>query len=163
MASNHHIIMFISNQKKQLHGLDGKLKLLRISIGIIYLWFGVLKFFENLSPAETLASETLTTLCFGLVSEPVSCKLLAFLETLIGLLLICNIFTSRIVLLALLHMCGTFIPLILQPDIIFSELPFGLSLVGQYILKNIVIICALFVLSSGHHRVGANCLTFRKS
>lgn len=43
------------------------LSLLRISIGIVYLWFGVFKFFQGLSPAEQLAMQTIHKLTFGLI------------------------------------------------------------------------------------------------
>jgi len=34
------------------------LLILRISLGVIFLWFGVLKFFKGLSPAEELVRNT---------------------------------------------------------------------------------------------------------
>lgn len=40
---------------------------LRTAIGIIYLWFGVPKFFPGVSPAEPLASETVARLTFGVI------------------------------------------------------------------------------------------------
>ncbi len=43
---------------------------LRISIGIIYFWFGALKFFHGYSPAEDLAINTINELTFGLVPMP---------------------------------------------------------------------------------------------
>ena len=43
-----------------------KLKLLAISIGLIYVWFGALKFFQELSPAESLATETIDAMTFHL-------------------------------------------------------------------------------------------------
>ncbi len=43
-----------------------KLKLLAISIGLIYVWFGPLKFFPELSPAESLATETIDAMTFHL-------------------------------------------------------------------------------------------------
>jgi uncharacterized membrane protein YphA (DoxX/SURF4 family) len=33
--------------------------LLRVSLGIVFLWFGILKFFPSASPAEELASRTI--------------------------------------------------------------------------------------------------------
>lgn len=125
---------------------EWKLNILRISIGLVYFCFGALKFFDNLSPAEALASETISTLCFDLIPGPVCSMLLASVETLIGLLLICNIFISRATALACIHMLGTFSPLILQPHIFFNVDPFGVSLLGQYIVKNIIILSGLLVI-----------------
>ena len=45
------------------HGLP----LLRISLGIVFLWFGALKFFPGLSPASDLAARTIEMLSFGTV------------------------------------------------------------------------------------------------
>lgn len=126
--------------------LDWKWILLRSSIGFIYLWFGVLKFFQDLSPAEELARTTLTALCFGLIPEPVCYLLLAMLETLIGLMLLLNMFVAKTIKLTFVHLLGTFIPMLIQPEIFFKDFPFSITLVGQYILKNIVILCALLIL-----------------
>ena len=41
--------------------------LLRLSVGIVFLWFGVLKFFPGLSPAEGLAARTISTLTLGII------------------------------------------------------------------------------------------------
>ena len=54
---------------------------LRVSVGIVFLWFGVLKFFPGMSPAQELASRTIALLSLGLVSPSVSVPLLALLET----------------------------------------------------------------------------------
>jgi uncharacterized membrane protein YphA (DoxX/SURF4 family) len=47
---------------------------LRIALGIVFVWFGVLKFFPNLSPAETLAARTIQQLTFGIVPPSVSLR-----------------------------------------------------------------------------------------
>jgi uncharacterized membrane protein YphA (DoxX/SURF4 family) len=62
--------------------------LLRISMGIVYLWFGALKFFNGVSPAEQLAMQTIHKLTFGLINDHTNLILLAVWETAIGLLLI---------------------------------------------------------------------------
>jgi len=51
--------------------------LLRASLGIVFLWFGVLKFFPNLSPAQGLATRTMDALTFGMVPPAVSLPVLA--------------------------------------------------------------------------------------
>ncbi len=48
------------------------LTLLRISLGIVFLWFGVLKFFPELSPAEELATRTIEVLTLGIVQPALS-------------------------------------------------------------------------------------------
>lgn len=120
--------------------------ILALTIGLVYLWFGLLKFFPELSPAEDLAKNTIDKLLFGLIPGSVSIILLAIWETAIGLLLIFNK-TSRIVIsIALLHMALTFSPLVLFPEQSFSNLPVGFSLLGQYIFKNIIIVGSLILL-----------------
>ena len=51
--------------------------LLRTSIGIVYIWFGALKFFHGYSPAEDLAIHTIDKLTFDLVPGTVTIVLLA--------------------------------------------------------------------------------------
>lgn len=120
-----------------------KHRLLGISIGIIYLWFGVLKFFPELSPADALAKQTITFLTIGLLPENISILILAFIEVTIGLFLIGNFQVKKVVIAAILHLSFTFIPILFFPETSFSQSPFVLTLVGQYIIKNIVIISAL--------------------
>jgi len=125
--------------------LKNRVAILRVSIGIIYLWFGTLKFFHGVSPAEDLAKETITLLTFGLIPPNISLLLLAIWEVAIGALLIMGIFNRKVFWLVLVHMICTFTPLVLLPNVSFTQAPVALTLVGQYIIKNIVIISALLV------------------
>lgn len=120
--------------------------ILAISIGLVYLWFGVLKYFPQLSPAETLAKNTIDLLTFGIIPGNISIILLAIWETLVGILLIFNLYRKQAIIIALVHMVFTFTPLFLFPNQSFADLPVGFSLVGQYIFKNIIIISALITL-----------------
>lgn len=119
---------------------------LSISIGIAYLWFGFLKFFPGLSPAEALARDTINYLTCGLIPESYSIIMLAIWESLLGILLILGLMNRVIISFALLHMFCTFTPFIFFPDRSFHNDFFLLTMVGQYIIKNIIIICALVVL-----------------
>ncbi len=120
--------------------------ILAISIGLIYLWFGILKYFPNLSPAEDLAQSTIGLLTFNLISPRVSIILLATWESLVGLLLLLNIFRRTAIILAFIHMTFTFFPLLFFRDQVFGNTPLQLTLLGQYIIKNLVIIAGLLVL-----------------
>ncbi|MBK5277720.1 MAG: DoxX family protein [Bacteroidia bacterium] len=122
------------------------LTILRISIGIIYVWFGFLKFFPGVSPAEDLAKETIHLLTFGLIKPTLSLLLLAIWETAIGILLIGGFYLKQVIRIVLLHMVCTFTPLFLLPELSFTSPPLALTLVGQYIIKNIVIVSALFAI-----------------
>lgn len=124
------------------------LKFLRISIGIIFTWFGVLKFFEGLSPAEGIAVRTIDALTAGFLEEKVILIGLAVWETLIGLGLLFNRFLRETLLLLYLQMVGTFMPVFLFPSEVFFKIPYAPTLEGQYIIKNLVIIGAGIVLGA---------------
>lgn len=124
------------------------LLLLRISIGIIFLWFGVLKFFPGLSPAENLAINTIKLMSFGLLPDQVIIIGLASWETLIGLGLILNKYMRETLLLMYLQMLGTLSPVFLFPSEVFTHFPYALTLEGQYIIKNFVVISAGIVLGA---------------
>lgn len=123
-----------------------KMKILAISIGIIYLWFGILKFFPGLSPAESLAQDTIHDLTFGLISRQLSIVLLAIWEITLGLLFIFSSINRKVIILTIIHMVFTFTPLLLFPELSFNAYPFSLTLIGQYIMKNLIIISALIVI-----------------
>ena len=128
---------------------------LRVSIGIIYVWFGALKFFPGVSPAEELAKETIHQLTFKLINPELSLLLLAIWETAIGVLLISGLYPRVVIRIVLVHMICTFTPLFLLPGVSFTSAPFALTLVGQYIVKNIVIVSALFVIDTSQKKTGS--------
>lgn len=120
--------------------------LLRISMGIVYFWFGALKFFNGISPAEQLAMQTIHKLTFGMINDHTNLLLLAIWETAIGLLLISGKYVKTALYLLFPHMICTFTPFIFEPQDTFRFAPYGLTLVGQYIIKNIIIISAALVI-----------------
>ena len=96
------------------------MRLLRWAIGINYFWFGALKFFPDLSPAEHLAKDTIRLLTFGWIPDAVSLLLLALWEVGIGLVFLSGYFTRWGAQAAVLHMVFTFMPLFFFPEISFS-------------------------------------------
>ncbi|HEU5217128.1 MAG TPA: hypothetical protein VFU23_00615 [Gemmatimonadales bacterium] len=116
--------------------------LLRLSLGLIFLWFGALKFLPGGSPAETLAARTIRSLSGGRVSQSVSLPILATWECLIGLGLISGKFLRATLALLFVQMLGTLTPLVLFPHEVFVRIPFLPTLEGQYIIKNLVLISA---------------------
>jgi uncharacterized membrane protein YkgB len=115
--------------------------LTRASLGVVYLWFGVLKFFPGVSPAEVLAGRTLQFLSFGLVTPGIGLPVLAGWECLIGAMLLANVRPRLVGWMMIFHLLGTFTPLILFPQVSFSG--FGVpTLLGQYIAKNLVLMVA---------------------
>ncbi len=121
---------------------------LRISLGIVFFWFGVLKFFPGLSPADQLASTTISALTLGIVPADVALLVLAVWECAIGLGLILGVFLRLTLLLLFLQMLGTFTPLLLFPDETFTRFPYAPTLEGQYIIKNLVLIAAGIVIGA---------------
>ena len=121
---------------------------LRIALGVVFLWFGVLKFFPNLSPAETLVGRTIEQLTFGVVGPDVSLPVLAAWESVIGIGLILGRGLRGVLFLLALQMAGTFTPLLLFPQETFSTFPFVPTLEGQYIIKNVVLIGAAMVVGA---------------
>lgn len=122
------------------------LNFLRVSIGVIYLWFGILKFFSGLSPAEDLAGKTLSVMTFYMVDQTILLYILAIWECGIGIFFLLNR-QMRIVLLSMLvHMLGTLMPFFLFPHDTFTEIPYALTLVGQYIIKNFALITGAVIL-----------------
>ena len=124
------------------------LTLLRISLGAIFLWFGFLKFFPGMSPADDLAARTIERLSGGLVGRDVAVPVLATWESLIGLGLLFGVFLRAILLLLGLQLIGTLTPLVLFPAEVFIHVPYAPTLEGQYIIKNAVLISAAIVLGA---------------
>lgn len=122
--------------------------LLRISMGIVFFWFGVLKFFPGLSPAQNLAIRTIDVLTFGLIPSKVSIILLAAWETAIGLGLITGRFLRFTLFLLWLQMLGTITPIFFFPHEAFTYIPFAPTLEGQYIIKNLVLISSGLVIGA---------------
>lgn len=116
---------------------------LRIGLGIIFFWFGALKFFPGLSPAEELVRKTVY-----FVDPEFFIPVLAAWEVLIGVGLIAGKWMRVTLLLLFLQMPGTLLPVFILPEVVWTSFPFGLTLEGQYIVKNLVLISAGLVLGA---------------
>lgn len=106
----------------------------------------MLKFFPDLSPAEIIGCETVNQLTVGLIPKAICLKLLALFEVGLGIILIPRRFTRWAIPLAILHLVMTFTPFLFFPSEVFNLSVNSLSLLGQYILKNIIIISALIMI-----------------
>ncbi len=110
------------------------LPVLRYSLAVIFIWFGILKPFGQ-SPATELAAQTVPW-----IPREIFIPVLGFWEVAIG---VCFLF-RRLVRVAMpllaLQISGTFLPLVLLPKFCFTQPPFGLTIEGQYIVKNLLII-----------------------
>ncbi len=121
---------------------------LRISIGLIFVWFGALKFFPGVSPAEDLAGGSIEILSFGLVQPAIGIPVLAAWECLIGVGMFVRRYMRFTILLLYVQMAGTFSPVVIMPEIVFETAPLALTMEGQYIVKNVVVIAAALVIGA---------------
>ena len=117
------------------------LVIMRVGLGVVFFWFGVLKLFPGLSPAEDLVRNTIY-----FMDPDLFIPVLAIWEALIGLGLIFGKYMRVTLLLLFMQMPGTALPLVLLPDVVWTHFPYGLTLEGQYIIKNLVLIGAGLVL-----------------
>ena len=122
--------------------------LLRIALGIVFVWFGAIKFVPGWSPAEGLAARTTERLTLGLVPPHVGLPVLAAWETLIGLGLLAGRYLRLTLLLLFVQMPGTMMPLLLFPHETFVAFPHAPTLEGQYIVKNLVLVSAAIVIGA---------------
>ncbi len=124
--------------------------LLRISIGIVFFWFGVQKFFPGVSSAEDLATRTIEVMTFGIITQSLGMPLLAAWEVIIGLTFIFGRFMRIAIPLLFLQMIGTVTPLFFFPSETFNMVPFTPTLVGQYIIKNVVLVSGAMIIGAYH-------------
>jgi uncharacterized membrane protein YkgB len=114
--------------------------LLRYALGAIFVWFGALKLFAGASPAEDLVKRTVY-----FFDPEWFFPLLGVWEVAIGLGLLVKPLIRLAILLLFLQMPGTFLPLVVVPEACWEAFPFVLTLEGQYIVKNLVLIAAALV------------------
>ncbi len=114
---------------------------LRVSLAVIFIWFGGLKLFDS-SPANELITKTV----FWFPSH-LFLPFLAIWEVAIGVGLLIRRYNKLALVLLFLQMGGTLLPLLVLPEQCFTTFPFGLTITGQYIVKNIVFISAAMVIA----------------
>ena len=112
---------------------------LRVSLGIVFVWFGALKILGG-SPAAELVASTVYV-----VPPELFVPILGVWEVLIGVCLLYRPLIRLGIVLLFLQMPGTFLPIVLLPEVVFATFPHQLTVEGQYIVKNLVIIGAALV------------------
>lgn len=122
--------------------------LLRIAVGAIFLWFGVIKYFGHLSAAEDIAAQTISWLTFGHMQKAVSMPLLATIECIIGLGILTKKYMRLVLPLLYFQMAGTILPMFIFTAQTWKIFPLVPTLEGSYIIKNVVIISAAIVLGA---------------
>jgi putative oxidoreductase len=125
---------------RRLDGLLGRAVplLLRGSLGITFVWFGALKLAgEPTLPASLIAAIT------PFVDPDLSVPLVGAFEVVLGAGLLLGRFLPVFVVAAALQLSGTFLVLLLRPDVAFVDgNPLRLSVEGEYVVKNLVLLAA---------------------
>ena len=119
---------------------------LRVALGAVFVAFGVVKFFPGVSPVESLVEATWGVLTFGIVGGQLALVLTAIIETVAGLALISGVFARFGLVMVAVAFVGIFSPLVFFPGELFTAA--GPTLLGQYVLKNVVLVAATLVVAS---------------
>jgi uncharacterized membrane protein YkgB len=117
--------------------------MLRVSLGVVFVWFGLLKIFE-VSPVSELVARTVYW-----VDPDVIVPVLGVFEVTVGVLLLLGRALRLTLFLFLLQMLGTFLTFIVLPDVTFRNgNPFLLTVEGEFVVKNLVLISAALVVGT---------------
>jgi len=118
---------------------------LRVSLGVIFIWFGILKPL-GLSPAAPLVRATVDWM--PLLSADAWVAVIGWWEVLIGATFLFHRTARIAIALLAMQMAGTFLPLVILPQVTFQAgyIPYVPTLEGQYIIKNLIIISAALVI-----------------
>lgn len=127
---------------------DHGVRLTRIALGVVFLWFGIIKLGPGWSPATELAGRTIEKLTLGVVDPALGVPVLAVWESLIGLGLLTGRFLRLTLFLLFVQMPGTMMPLVLFPAETFAAFPYAPTLEGQYIIKNFVLVGAAIMIGA---------------
>lgn len=124
---------------------------LRISLGIILLWIGALKFVDP-SPVVGLLQASLPFL-----ASPAFVYLLGVLEVVAAVLLFARFRVQYVGLLVFALFLGTLTIFLIAPGVVYGDRSFPvLSLVGEFLLKDLVLSAAtLAVIAMESERGGA--------
>ena len=128
-----------------------KKQLIIFLLFIIFFWFGILKILD-MSPAQQFVQDTVYWMPF--LSAENWTYVIGIWEMLIGLFFLFKKTTIIAMILLFIQMSGTFLPLIILPEVTFQNSnPFFPTLDGQYIIKNIIIITAALVIGRTYLKV----------
>ncbi|MBC5839100.1 DUF417 family protein [Flavobacterium sp. F-392] len=137
METTFNAIYFSFSSKMEKHSTT----IMRIALAIVYIWFGALKII-GMSPAGDLVQETVYWF-----KPELFIPILGICEALIGIGLLIKKYIPYTIVLLLLHMIATLFPMFILPRSCFDAFPYCPTLVGQYIIKNIVLIAGALVVA----------------
>jgi putative oxidoreductase len=117
--------------------------LLRVSLGLVFVWFGALKVF-NVTPVGELVAGTLP-----FVDPTWFVPMLGAVEVALGIGLLLGRMITAVCAVLVAHLCGTFLVLVMQPHLAFQDgNPLLLTTIGEFVIKNVVLISAALVLAA---------------
>ncbi|MGI8520187.1 MAG: DoxX family membrane protein [Actinomycetota bacterium] len=117
--------------------------LLRLSLGIVFVWFGILKI-TGQTPVGEMVADTVFWL-----NPDWFVPLLGVFETLVGVGLLLGRGLRLVLALFVLQMMGTFLVLVVQPDVAFQDgNPLMLTTEGEFVVKNLVLLSAGLMIGS---------------
>ena len=117
--------------------------LLRISLGVVFVWFGALKV-ANVTPVGELIAGTLP-----FVDPAWFVPFLGGVEVVLGLGLLLGRAITVVSAVLVAHLCGTFLVLVMQPELAFQNgNPLLLTTIGEFVIKNVVLIASALVLAA---------------
>lgn len=126
---------------------DSAIPLLRMSLGVTYIWFGALKL-VNASPVSDLVVGTVPFLPRKLVMP-----ILGVWEVALGLALLFRVALRPTMLFFFLQLAGTFMTFVLQPKKTFKDNnPLLLTKDGEFVIKNLVLLSAGLAIGSTARR-----------
>jgi uncharacterized membrane protein YkgB len=132
----------------RLHGVStiltrASLPLLRVSLGVVFIWFGALKFTNSTPVAELVANTVPFLPAWWFVPA------LGAFEVVLGLALLVGRWLGIVALLMVAHLSGTLLVLVTQPHVAFQDgNPLMLTMTGEFVVKNLVLMAAGLVLAT---------------
>ena len=121
------------------HGIT----LLRLAVALVFIWFGALKVVDR-SPVADLVAETVYW-----VPANFFVRFLGVWEMVVGLGLLLRVALRATLLLFWAQMAGTFLVLLVHPDLSFQDSnPLLLTVTGEFVIKNLVLISAGLAIGS---------------
>jgi uncharacterized membrane protein YkgB len=129
---------------------DKVIKYSRVSMFIVYFWFGILKVI-GISPAEALVQNLSEYTINYFLDDSVFIPMFGIFECIIGILFLFPRYTKFALYLFLLHMISTFLPVFMLPQDTWAFM-FTPTLVGQYIIKNLAIIATALLITVHYNK-----------
>jgi uncharacterized membrane protein YkgB len=122
----------------------------RIALSIVFFWFGFLKII-HISPAEALVAHLHRVTIARVIPIETFLLLLGAVECTIGILWLIPKATKFVFSLFIIQMLSTFLPLVFLKTETWQQ-SFVLTLAGQYIIKNLVLVASAVTVLFGHYQ-----------